>query len=75
MNDLPVGRSVDEALRLVQAFQFTVCFFCHPCVVDGVLIVVYVGQAWRSVPRELEGGKQDYSCRSPCETRVLFGSC
>ena len=23
MNDLPVGRSVDEALRLVQAFQFT----------------------------------------------------
>jgi peroxiredoxin (alkyl hydroperoxide reductase subunit C) len=24
MNDLPVGRSVDEALRLVQAFQFTV---------------------------------------------------
>ena len=27
MNDLPVGRSVDEALRLVQAFQFTVCFF------------------------------------------------
>ncbi len=27
MNDLPVGRSVDEALRLVQAFQFTVSFF------------------------------------------------
>jgi alkyl hydroperoxide reductase subunit AhpC len=26
MNDLPVGRSVDEALRLVQAFQFTVSF-------------------------------------------------
>ena len=24
MNDLPVGRSVDEALRLVKAFQFTV---------------------------------------------------
>jgi peroxiredoxin (alkyl hydroperoxide reductase subunit C) len=24
INDLPVGRSVDEALRLVQAFQFTV---------------------------------------------------
>jgi len=23
MNDLPIGRSVDEALRLVQAFQFT----------------------------------------------------
>jgi hypothetical protein len=34
MNDLPVGRSVDEALRLVQAFQFTMsgpvllCGFC-----------------------------------------------
>jgi len=27
MNDLPVGRSVDEALRLLQAFQFTVSFF------------------------------------------------
>ena len=24
MNDLPVGRSVDEASRLVQAFQLTV---------------------------------------------------
>ena len=23
MNDLPVGRNVDEVLRLVQAFQFT----------------------------------------------------
>ena len=23
MNDLPVGRSVDEVLRLVQAFKFT----------------------------------------------------
>jgi len=26
VNDLPVGRSVDEALRLVKAFQFTVSF-------------------------------------------------
>jgi len=24
MNDLPVGRSVDETIRLVQAFQYTV---------------------------------------------------
>ena len=30
MNDLPVGRSVHEALRLVQAFQFTVsCVYYH----------------------------------------------
>lgn len=26
INDLPVGRSVDETLRLVQAFQYTVSF-------------------------------------------------
>jgi alkyl hydroperoxide reductase subunit AhpC len=33
VNDLPVGRSVDEALRLVQAFQFTVSdFICMWCV-------------------------------------------
>ncbi|CAE7154201.1 unnamed protein product [Rhizoctonia solani] len=25
INDLPVGRSVDETIRLVEAFQFTVC--------------------------------------------------
>jgi alkyl hydroperoxide reductase subunit AhpC len=33
VNDLPVGRSVDETLRLVKAFQFAVrlgpCFFSH----------------------------------------------
>jgi len=33
MNDLPVGRSVDEALRLVQAFQFTVSPSPPDCVV------------------------------------------
>ena len=27
VNDLPVGRSVDETIRLIKAFQFTVCFF------------------------------------------------
>jgi peroxiredoxin (alkyl hydroperoxide reductase subunit C) len=26
VNDLPVGRSVDETLRLIKAFQFTVSF-------------------------------------------------
>ena len=39
MNDLPVGRSVDEALRLVQAFQFTVSLsFFFFSLVDGVLM-------------------------------------
>jgi alkyl hydroperoxide reductase subunit AhpC len=28
VNDLPVGRSVDEAIRLVKAFQFTVSSNC-----------------------------------------------
>jgi peroxiredoxin 1 len=28
VNDLPVGRSVDETLRLVQAFKFTDEVFC-----------------------------------------------
>jgi AhpC/TSA family len=35
MNDLPVGRSVDEALRLVQAFQFTVSDLSCVCGGDG----------------------------------------
>jgi alkyl hydroperoxide reductase subunit AhpC len=38
MNDLPVGRSVEEALRLVQAFQFTVSTFSFFVVMDGVLM-------------------------------------
>jgi alkyl hydroperoxide reductase subunit AhpC len=35
MNDLPVGRSVDEALCLVQALQFTVSDLSGVCGVDG----------------------------------------
>jgi alkyl hydroperoxide reductase subunit AhpC len=35
MNDLPVGRSVDEALRLVRAFQFTVSDLSCGSGVDG----------------------------------------
>jgi alkyl hydroperoxide reductase subunit AhpC len=31
MNDLPVGRSVDEVLRLVQAFWLTVSQFHQYC--------------------------------------------
>jgi alkyl hydroperoxide reductase subunit AhpC len=29
MNDLPGGRSVDEALRVIQTFQFTVSGFLY----------------------------------------------
>jgi alkyl hydroperoxide reductase subunit AhpC len=39
MNDLPVGRSTDEALRLVQAFQFTVSGLSYVCGVDGADVV------------------------------------
>jgi hypothetical protein len=41
MNDLPVGRSVDEALRLVQAFQFTVSNLSCVCGVGGTDNVRY----------------------------------
>jgi alkyl hydroperoxide reductase subunit AhpC len=27
VNDLPVGRSVEETIRLIKAFQFAVCLF------------------------------------------------
>jgi len=43
VNDLPVGRSVDEALRLVEAFQFVDkhgevwCVLCSVCVLRCVL--------------------------------------
>lgn len=30
VNDLPVGRSVDETLRLIKAFQFTVRIYFNP---------------------------------------------
>lgn len=30
VNDLPVGRSVDETIRLIKAFQFTVRMRAHP---------------------------------------------
>ncbi|KAG1871763.1 peroxiredoxin [Suillus subalutaceus] len=31
INDLPVGRSVEETIRLLQAFQFVVCFSFFGC--------------------------------------------
>jgi alkyl hydroperoxide reductase subunit AhpC len=45
MNDLPVGRSVEEALRLVQAFQFTVSFLSSLCGVWHIDVLPLVGQA------------------------------
>jgi alkyl hydroperoxide reductase subunit AhpC len=38
MNDLSVGRSIDEALRLVQAFQFTVSDLS--CVCGGEVVTI-----------------------------------
>ena len=73
MNDLPVGRSVDEALRLVQAFQFTVSFFFF--VIgggDGAETQIYKGRTWGSLSRELEGRRQDDSCGSYCQVGLLW---
>ena len=58
MNELPVGRSVDEALCLVQAFQFTVSDL-NRTLVGWVMLTRYgadEGRALRSMFRELEGG-------------------
>jgi hypothetical protein len=57
MNDLPVGRSVDEALRLVQAFQFTVSL--------GFLIIFFlvlwcilgIGTDWTGMGNRMNMGK------------------
>ena len=43
VSDLPVGRSVDEALRLVQAFQFTVSSFSNG---GGEVLTDVKGRAW-----------------------------
>ena len=43
VSDLPVGRSVDEALRLVQAFQFTVSGFSNG---GGGVLTDVKGRAW-----------------------------
>ncbi len=35
VNDLPVGRSVDETIHLIKAFQFTVRY---PCILSVIII-------------------------------------
>ena len=75
INDLPVGRSVEETLRLVKAFQFTVRLSgshrpLGTRVTDAVLCDP-LGRAWRGVPRQLEGGLQDYEGGPQGLARVL----
>jgi alkyl hydroperoxide reductase subunit AhpC len=50
VNDLPVGRSVDETLRLIKAFQFAVCFLYA----GSVFLIQDAGQIWRSLPSQLD---------------------
>ena len=54
MNDLPVGRSVEETIRLVKAFQFTVSFHFVVVFVLSVLrrgtIVISMRAASTSTP-------------------------
>jgi alkyl hydroperoxide reductase subunit AhpC len=52
VNDLPVGRSVDETIRLIKAFQFTVCYDVADLM--DVITFVFLGQTRRSLPSELE---------------------
>jgi len=55
VNDLPVGRSVEETVRLIQAFQFTV----RHSFLDSTFIIVLnsfssTGHPRRSLPCELD---------------------
>lgn len=74
INDLPVGRSVDETLRLVQAFMFTdehgegnrTIFVCLEFVYDGFLRC--------SLPSWLEARLKDHEAR-PCRQQGLLQGC
>lgn len=44
INDLPVGRSVDETLRLIKAFQFTVCIYISPLSFSSGVFTGLIGQ-------------------------------
>lgn len=49
VNDLPVGRSVDETIRLIKAFQFVVRTTTLNYGIDE-LLTNRVGEAWRGLP-------------------------
>ena len=53
VNDLPVGRSVDETMRLIKAFQFTVRP-TSPHAPSILLHIIFLGQTRRSLPGQLE---------------------
>ena len=74
MNDLRVGRSADEALRLVQAFQFTIGYINLTLVVRVMLTRCGAdkGRARRGMSRELEGRREDNPGRSHREIRLLL---
>jgi alkyl hydroperoxide reductase subunit AhpC len=45
INDLPVGRSVDETIRLVKAFQFTVSTCMTTYRITCIFIILSLGRA------------------------------
>ena len=59
INDLPVGRSVEETIRLVKAFQFTVRRERASINQFSPSDYELPGRARRGLPRELERGLQD----------------
>jgi alkyl hydroperoxide reductase subunit AhpC len=48
VNDLPVGRSVDETVRLIKAFQFVVSILTVYISVE--MLIILVGGARRGLP-------------------------
>lgn len=56
INDLPVGRSVDETIRLIKAFQFVVSNLVSSY--NASALIVFVGGARRGLPCKLAGGLQ-----------------
>ena len=53
INDLPVGRSVDETLRLLKAFQHAVRHQPLRCRTFDTGSIP-LGQAWRGLPTRLD---------------------
>lgn len=70
VNDLPVGRSVDETIRLIKAFQFVVRILCLYKACSSTHAAA--GEARRGVPRQLDGGRQDHEGRPEGFPRVLL---
>ena len=71
VNDLPVGRSVEETIRLVKAFQFTVRTLSAHLASASVNLIPLSGRARRGLPRRLAQRRKDHEGRPQGQPRVL----